>query len=746
MADDQIDNSVDADEFDPSKKLKKSAAFLKLIADYRKAGFQSYSDKSDNIEKRYADLERLASVGRDREFSIFWANIQVLGPSIYSRPPVPVVIPRFRGDRKPIPRMASELLERCAIVGFELEDIDGVMRMVRDDLSILARGAPWVRYETKTKDGKFRERVCIDHVNRKDFAHDPARSWKEVDWVAKRSWLTKSEMRKRFSKTSGNAYQDADYAIRRDERQNSSGRQKAGVWEIWLKTANRVVWVTEGVEVLLDDDEPHLTLDGFFPCPKPAYGTVQRNSMIPVPDYVQYKDQIEEINEITARISSLAESVRVKGFYPAGASDIGDAIEAALKNVENRSILVPVANWAAFGELGSNPIIWLPLEVIGTVIVQLVNLRRQLIQDVYEITGLSDIMRGMSNANETLGAQELKSQYGSVRIRDRQDEMVRVARDLTRIMCEIMAENFQKKTLLEMSQLDIANDADIKKQVSALEKQVKAIQAQIKEAQSDPEIQAQAQQKPEIAQQVLQQAEQQIQQLVGQINELNETVTIEKVMELLREQRVRPFVLDIETDSTVTPDENAQKQRATEFTTAVGGFLTQALTAVQHVPQSAPLMAETLRYVASQFRAGRQLDGVIDEFAEQMKQIAAQPKQGDEAAKAAQAAAQAEAQSKQMDEKRKQDAFVRDTQIKGQLADHEAKMREFEAGEKVKAIQLDAAQKAQKHRQDMELGQLDIRKKELEIEKLGGQIVVQNDKAAIDAANAATGAVVEVSA
>lgn len=742
---DEIDTSVDADEFDQNKKLKKSAPFLKLIADYRKAGFQSYSDKSDNIDKRYADLERLASAGRDREFSIFWANIQVLGPSIYSRPPVPVVIPRFRNDRKPIPRMASELLERCAVVGFELEDIDGVMRMVRDDLSILARGAPWARYEAKTKNGKFNERVCIDHVNRKDFAHDPARSWKEVDWVARRAWLTKSEMRKRFSKTSGNAYQDADYAVRKDERQNSDGRQKAGVWEIWIKSANRVVWVTEGVEVLLDDDEPHLTLDGFFPCPKPAYGTVQRNSMIPVPDYVQYKDQIEEINEITARISALAESVKVKGFYPAGASDIGDAIEAALKNVENRSILVPVSNWAAFGELGSNPIIWLPLEVIGTVIVQLVNLRRQLIQDVYEITGLSDIMRGSTNANETLGAQEMKSQYGSVRIRDRQDEMVRVARDLTRIMCEIMAENFQKKTLLEMSQLDIATDADIKKQVSELEKQIKVIQAQIKEAQSDPEIQAQAQQKPEIAEQVLQQFNGQIQQLTGQINELNETVTIEKVMELLREQRLRPFVLDIETDSTVTPDENAQKQRATEFTTAVGSILAQAVPAVQQVPQIAPLMAETLRFVASQFRAGRQLDGVIDEFAEQMKQLASQPVQGNQAAEAAQAAAQAEAQSKQMDEKRKQDAFARDTQIKGQLADHEAKMREFEAGEKVKAIQLDAAQKAQKHQQDMDLGQLDIRKKELEIEKLGGQIVAQNDKAAIDAANAA-GSVVEVTA
>ena len=736
---DQDENDIE-DSAVPPAKTKKSSGYLKLITDYGKAGYTSYSDRSDNIEKHYADLERLANTARDRQFQIFWANIQVLGPSVYSRPPVPVVIPRFRADRKPIPRVASELLERCSIVAFEMEDIDGVLKEVRDDLTILGRGVPWVRYSTKNSRGKAIERVCIDHVNRKDFAHDPARTWKECGWVAKRSWLTKNEMRKRFRKTSGNAYQDANYAVRKDESDNSDGKMKAAVWELWDKTNNRVVWFSEGVDVLLDDDEPHLELDGFFPCPKPAYATTQRNSMIPVPDFLQYKDQIEEINELTGRIASLTESVRLRGFYPAGASDVGEAIEAALKSVDNRQTLIGVSNWAALGDLKSDPIIWLPLDMVGNIIVQLVNLRKQLIQDIYEITGLSDIMRGMSNANETLGAQEMKTQYGAVRIRDRQDEMVRVSRDLTCITCEIMAENFSKETLLEMSQLDIATDADIKKQVADLEKQIASIQAQVKEAQADPELQAQAQQKPEIAQQVLQQFEQQTQQLAAQINELNETVTIEKVMKLLREQRVRPYVLDIETDSTVTPDENAQKRRATEFTTAVGSILAQAMPAVQQVPEMAPLMAETLRFVASQFRAGRQLDSVIDEFAEKMKQMASQPRANPQADAAAHQA-QADAQARAQDAKLKQDAFARDTQIKGQLADHDAKMRTAEAREKVQAIQLEAAQKAAKHKQDMELGSLEIRKKELEVEKLGGQIIAQGEKAAIDAANAS---VVEV--
>ena len=36
-------------------------------------------------------------------------------------------------------------------------------------------------------------------------------------------------------------------------------------------------------------------------------------------------------------------------------------------------------------------------------------------------------------------------------------------------------------------------------------------------------------------------------------------------MRLLRDQRLRPFALDIETDSTIQPDEDAQKQRNMEM-------------------------------------------------------------------------------------------------------------------------------------------------------------------------------------
>lgn len=749
MADNEIDDLADG-EPGPDKEPKSSKAWMTLITNAEKV-FADYQDKADGIDKLYADLEKLGSVSRDRQFQLFWANIQVLGPSIYSRPPVPVVVPKFK-DCRPLVRTASELLERCDVVSFEMADINGLMRLVRDDLTVVGRGCAWVRYEAEGKD-YLTEKVCLDYVDRRDFLHDPARTWREVDWVAKASYLDKKAMRKRFKKASGDEYKNAVYEQRKDDAGDDE-TLKAKVWEIWHKSLKRVVWISEGCEKLLDDDPPHLRLEGFFPCPSPAYGTVQRRSLIPVPDMLFYKDQLEEINELTARIGALSDAVKVRGFYPAGAGEIGDAIEAAVKQQTDNQVLIPISNWAMVGSGGvKDMIVWLPLDMIAATITQLVELRKQLIDDVYQIMGLSDIMRGSTEPSETLGAQELKSQYGSVRIKDKQAELVRIALDITRIASEVMAENFQPETMLAMSQMEIPSNADIAKQIAPLQQQAKQIAMQIQQASVDPEVQAMAQQSPEQAQQIMAQAQQQVQGLQQQIAKLSETVTVEKVIKFLRDEKLRPFVLDIETDSTIAPDENAAKQRATEYVTAVGGFMNQALPLVQAIPQAAPVVSDVLRYVASQYRAGRQVEGSIEEFADQMKQMAQQPKANPEQekaqaeAQAAQMKAQSDAQAAQADAMEKQANAQKITlEAQSKAADEELarRIREQEAidAQAARQSELDAKMTmgAQEHDQKMEIGMLQLEKLRLEIEgvKVKTDAAVKATEAKIEQAETQT--------
>jgi len=604
------DLATDGKQADPYADMRNSKPWLEEIKDAEKC-FADYQDKCDNIDKQYADLKRLSGENAEREMQIFWANLEVLKPSIYARPPVPVVASRFK-DRKPLNRHASEITERSLVTSFDTQDIDESMKAIRDDLATNARGVMWLRFE---EGDTGYQAVGYDHVDRKDFVHDPARKWKEVGWVARRSWLNMERMRKRFEETSGDAYLKATYEEKKGKDQDYSGEKKACVWEMWHKEKGLVVWVTPGVDVVLDIRPPYLQLDRFFPCPRPAYGTLERGTLKPVPDFVYYKDQIEEINELTGRISALSESLRMKGFYSAGGEDVAEAIETAIKQNDNQAILIPVPNVAAFGGGGTfkDSIIWMPVEQVAAVIAQLIQLRKQLIDDVYQITGLSDIMRGATDPNETLGAQELKSQYGNVRIRDRQEEMVRMGRDAARIAGEIMAENFSMETLMEMSQYDeIMTNAQVQQQIMG-------IKQQIMQAAQNPQMVAQAQQNPEMAQQMLQQANQQMQ-------ELQQSITWEKVMEFLRNQRMRPFALDIETDSTIQPDENAAKQRVTEFLTAMAPLIQQLGAMVAADPATANFAGEVLKFAASPFRAGRALEAAIDELVDQMKQKASQPK------------------------------------------------------------------------------------------------------------------------
>ena len=213
------DIKADDLEYNPAVEPKKAKAWLNLLLESEKV-FEKWNDHCDKIDKQYASLERLSNMARDKEFQMFWANCEVLKPSIYAKPPVPVVVPKFK-DRRAVPQAASELLERCTVVAFDLTRINDVMMLLRDDVALIGRGVPWCRYEAKKDNVGYysTEHVCIDYKHRRDFLHSISRCWYEVTWVAAASYLTRGEARKRFHESSGDAYQEADYKVDRDTKE-----------------------------------------------------------------------------------------------------------------------------------------------------------------------------------------------------------------------------------------------------------------------------------------------------------------------------------------------------------------------------------------------------------------------------------------------------------------------------------------------------------------------------------------------
>ena len=623
-------------EFNPAIEPQSAKAWLNLLQESEDA-FESWNNHCDNIDKLYASLERLGSpkgyssnTVRSKEFQLFWANCEVIKPAIYAKAPIPVVVPKFK-DRRPVYQQASEMMERTCTVAFDLTRINDLMLLVRDDVALIGRGVAWCRYESGK--GKRSERVCIDFKGRRDFLHSVSRTWREVTWVSAASYLTRSEARKRFYARSGDEYQRADYRVDRDSKAigGADNRERAKFWEIWHKGSQRVVWVAEGCEDILDEDEPHLNLQNFFPCPKPAYGTLQRGSLVPVPDVMQYRDQLDEINLLTARIHGLSDALEAKGFYPAGGAELAEAVQAAVAAQTDGRLLVPIANWAAFGGT-KDIIVWMPIDMIATTITACVALRKQIIDDIYQITGMADIMRGDTDPNETLGAQQMKAQYGTTRIRDKQQELARVARDLVEITSEIITEKFSDDTIVEMSQTQLPTRKMVEQQMRQLVQQAQQIQQFAQHApQQIPGPGAtgssgQPMQPPQGGAEQFQQAVQAIQQ---QMQKLQQQPTLDQVLDLLKDERVKSFVLDIETDSTIMADEMAEKQSRTEFMQVMGGMLQQMGALIAADPTSATFCGELLKFGLAPYRAGRSLDGAVDEFVEQVEQKGQQGKGDD---------------------------------------------------------------------------------------------------------------------
>lgn len=306
----------------------------------------------------------------------------------------------------------------------------------------------------ETGDRIVRESTPVDYVPWKDFLIFPpqARVWAEVTAVGKRVYMSRSQMKKRFGKEIG-----AAIPLQRDDRgtktQNTSvaptDQDKGQVIEIWSIDHLAVFWVAEGYDYLCDRKDDPLKLENFWPCPRPLFANPTNSTLVPVPDYIQYQDQAIQIDELTQRIAMLAKACKVAGVYNSAAKDIKRLFNESIENE-----LIPVEDWAAFAQDGqgvAGNISLLPLKEIMGVLNELITVRKLAIEDMDRLTGINDIMRGTSDARETLGGVRLKQNSTGTRITARQNEVARFARDTVRIMADIMCQHFSPQSLIEAS-------------------------------------------------------------------------------------------------------------------------------------------------------------------------------------------------------------------------------------------------------------------------------------------------------
>ena len=626
--------------------------------------------------KNEEDWRKAAGEARDRyrgdsknnqgkKFNILFANTQITLPAIYNSTPIPDVRRRF-GDADPAGKIAAQVLERSLSYSFDAYDFGASMRSVVFDSVLAGRGVLRVRYEPSFEEGEEGEeeqeeapageamqpaaprlvfqKVCVEHVDWHDFIIGPGRKWEEVPWIGFEHRLTRDELKDRFGDIGAtmplDIVTDDARARNSDPRDVPDVFKRGTVYEIWDKEEREVLFIAPSLpsKILNRVDDP-LGLQEFWPIPRPIYDVVDSSSLVPIVPYSLYKDQAEELDHVTRRIDKLVEQCRYRGLRAADIAEFESLARA--KDGE----FIAVENAMQFAERGLDKAIWhAPLETLVSVIIQLMQHREALKATIYEITGLSDIVRGSTNAQETLGAQQIKAQFGSIRIQDRQAEVQRLARDAVRLMAELIGEKFEPETLGLMTGIDLP----------------------------------QAQQKM-MAQQAAMMAQQSGQPVPPEIEQVLTVPSWDEVMQVLRSDAMRGYRVDIETDSTVQADVARLKTNAAEFVQGFGGFITAVGPAVQAGVMPMDVVADLLTAFARNFKLGRQAEDAL----ERLGKMAAQPAQGADQAAQQQAAdaqaAQADQQRAAMEAQAKQAEAQAKAQIEQEKLAMEAQRMAMEA-------------------------------------------------------------------
>ena len=601
-------------QFDPrrlaerwSKEIEAANKELKPFHESSRRTLQRYLDRRTSIGGVVGDL------GSDGVFrqNLFWSTVQVLLSNLYAKRPK-VDVSRSQkdfGDENA--RVAAQMVERILNNDIDKDncDFDVSTRNGIEDNLVVGMGQMWMIYEVETQqmvldpmtgqampapedqpgqpdteageqeyesspphgdvdEGKepgerdiplaqaqpqpfeqiTSEAVLSDYVHWSDFLWSPARTWEEVRWVARKLRMTKEQLTSRF----GVEIAKRVPCTLLKKNLTTVGVQndpfpKGTVYEIWDKENRTVEWYADGVGVILDHGEDPLQLKNFFPCPKPLMANLTTSWLMPTSDYHFAQDQYELIDEMTTRAAWLTRAIKAVGVYDKTNDGLKRVFQEAFENQ-----MIPVDNWAAFVERGgaNGAMDFVPIEAFATA---LRNLNEQIPlakSTLYEVLGIGDIMRGMTDPGETAAAQELKAKFGGTRLELRQSLIAQWTTEASAIKAEIMVRHFQPETLIKQSNIEHTPDALL----------------------IGPALEL----------------------LKGRIEDL-------------------PYRITIESDSMAAVDYAEVRDSRTQYLTSMGTFV-QALTPLlQQKPEVAPFMLEMLRWGLSGFKAGKQIESVMDQ-------------------------------------------------------------------------------------------------------------------------------------
>ena len=629
------------------------------------------------------------------QFNILYSNTETLAPALYNTLPRPVVQRRFK-DEDPKGKLVSKVIQRSLeyLLDNDIETYTSFDDLIQQSvLEALVPGRGIIRFKydasfveveespedpaeapegetTETPESPAHETseqvsyetVCGESVPWNRFRHGYAKQWKDVPWVAFEHLMTKEELKKNFGEAGvaipltvkGTSASNTSEEREHSQVENADNVTLAQIFEVWDKASKKVLFIAPAKpDKYVKEVEDPLELSGFFPMPEPLTFFMKISSLVPVPLYQAYEEQAKELNRVTVRINKIIGALKVRGFYDASLEGIEKVLQA------DDNTLIAAENVAAMqqGQTLEKAIWLMPLEKLVAVLQQLYLQRQQIKTVIYEITGISDILRGASVASETATAQNIKNQWGTLRLKRMQKLVMIYVRRSLRIMAEIACSKLSEETLASMTGLQYPTAVQKQQAVETLQRAMQQIAA----------AQAQGQQVPP-----------EMQQSIQKLQQIASMPSWTEVKGLLGNDIQRNYTVDIETNSTVDAEATEDKQNMGEFLNAVAQFLNGVGPLVQEGIMPFDAAKAILLAVTRRYRFGVDVE-------DEIQKMQAPQQQGKDGGKA-----QAEQQQHQMEVQQKQMEMQGQQQEqahRAQLMQSEQQLSQAETAAKLQEIQ-----------------------------------------------------------
>ena len=597
-------------------KIEKAEKFL-----------QSTREHGRKVYERYKD-ERKDRLGNLKRVNLFYSNVNTVKESLFNSMPRLEVnrIQKSSYDDEPA-RIAALITQRG--LTYEINCADSFEESM--NCAILERLVPgigqvWISFKAdKDEEGnpiEGTESIKVDSVYWEDFLYEPCKRWSKCGWVGRRNHISKKEFIAAYGEAAfrkiGEAWGKDSELVPKDINQD-----KICVYEIWDKRSKKVYHISKGLDKPLKEMDDPYQLRGFFPCPRPLIANVDTTAFLPVTDYHLAQDQYIQLDTLYARIDLIVEAIKVAGLYDAANTGVAKMLQGA------ENTLVPVDNWAMHAERGGarGMIDWYPVEQVVTVLQQLYAAFEATKAMLYEITGMSDIVRGASNQYETAAAQQIKAQFASVRLNGYQRDVSKFVRDTLRIMGEMFTQLYSPEK---------------------------------------------------------------IQQIIGPLPQPDQQF-LPQALQVLQDDLLTKYKIDIQANALTQADWALEKEQRMEVVQVLGQMIGQVQELVTNVPEFAMLGVQLIKFSIAGFKAGVELEGWLDQQLDAMMQAQEQEKQNPTPPEptAEEKKAQAEMQKMQMDAQLEQQKMQMEMQFKQAEQQMKQQMMQFEMQHKQQMAQLE---------------------------------------------------------